>query len=102
MGRDEEASPIGGIGYPSGFAPERASPHRPKPSGWLLSLLALPAQLVSRSRGSDARQGVMFPQCVPFFTGEIPRRPGIQDRVTPRHKTSQKTGLTRRRHSTRL
>ena len=102
MGRDEEAGLIGGIGCPMGLGPERASPHRAKLSGRLLCLPALPAQSVSRLRGSNALQDVMFQQWLSFFTGEVPRRPGLQNRVTPRYKQSRKAGLTRRCRSARL
>lgn len=102
MDRDEEAGLIGGIGCPLGLGLERASPHRAKLSGRLLCRPALPAQSVSRSRGSDARQDVMFQQWLSFFTGEVPRRPGLHCRVTPRYKQNRKAGFTRRCRSARL
>jgi len=102
MGRDEEAGLIDGIGCPMGLGPEPASPHRAKLSGRLLSLPALPVQSVNRLWGPDARQDVMFQQWLSFFTGEVPRRPGLQNRVTPRYKLSRKAGLTRRCRSARL
>lgn len=96
MDRDEEARLIDGTGCPLGLGPERASPHRAKLSGGLLCPPTSPAWSVSRLRGSDARQDVMFQQWLSFFTGEVPRRPGLHNRVTPRYKQSRKAGPMRR------